>query len=90
MCVACKWKVQEGNDVRSGLQAGVRATATPKCAIEASDARCEKQTGVERLLNITAGEEQKKGRREEAKWRCKRTGAVFAPWSKREWPGWAG
>lgn len=33
-CAACNWNVQEGNDVGSALQVGVRATATPNAQLE--------------------------------------------------------
>lgn len=33
-CAACNWNAQEGNDVRSALQVGVRATATPNAQLE--------------------------------------------------------
>ncbi|KAJ8109091.1 hypothetical protein OPT61_g7708 [Boeremia exigua] len=61
MCAACKWNAQEGNDVRSALQEDVRAVG---------------QAEGGRLLGIAAGGEQKKGRREERKWRVGRLSQV--------------
>ncbi|KAJ4994476.1 hypothetical protein SVAN01_00305 [Stagonosporopsis vannaccii] len=70
MCAACKWNVQEGNDVRSVLQGGCQGQQQHQVAqLKPCGAQSVAQAEGGRLLGIAAGGEQKKGRREERKWR---------------------
>lgn len=71
-CAACNWNAQEGNDVRSAAAGGCQGQQQHQIAqSKPRGAQCVTQAEGGTLLGIAAGEEQKKGRCEERKWRCR-------------------